>query len=178
MFVFVKEAYRNILQTGSIIESSPYLARKMMQFIDFEKSLQLVELGAGKGSITGHLLDRMSPQSKLSGFEMNAVLFEELKKEEDYRFVPIHDDVMNITQYFKAGSVDYIISGLPLANMGGLKKARLLNDCYQLLKSGGCYIQFQYCKTDLALIKRKFEHVHCEFTLLNLPPAFIYYAEK
>ncbi|SHF28914.1 class I SAM-dependent methyltransferase [Pedobacter caeni] len=178
MFVFVREAYRNIVQTGSIIESSPFLAKKMMQFIDFENSLQIVELGAGKGSITGHLLDKMSPQSKLSGFEMNNILFDELKKEEDHRFVPIHDDVMNITRYFREGSVDYIISGLPLANMGGLKKGRLMNDCYQLLKPGGCYIQFQYCKTDLALIKRNFENVHCEFTLLNLPPAFVYYAEK
>ena len=40
----------------------------MIENIDFEKSVNLVEIGAGTGAITSEILNRMRPDSRLFGY--------------------------------------------------------------------------------------------------------------
>ncbi len=75
MYTFFKAAWRNIRQTGSVMESSPVLTSRMTDIIQFQKSLSIVELGAGTGVMTRHLLGRMSPASTLASFEINPDLY-------------------------------------------------------------------------------------------------------
>ncbi|MFM8244151.1 MAG: hypothetical protein ACKN86_15215, partial [Crocinitomicaceae bacterium] len=71
--------------------------------------------------------------------------------------------------------VDVIISSLPLANFSTTLKSRILHSCRQSLnKKSGQFIQFQYTLRSHRLLKRVFPHVHIDFTVINLPPAFVY----
>ena len=178
MITFIKAAFKNIGQTGSVMESSGYLSAKMIDTMDFEKPLHIVELGAGTGSITKRLLEKMNDQSTLTSYEIDPELFEKLKKNNDKRLIEVNADASLLRDHFKSQSVDYIISGLPLANIPERKKASILDACHHVLKSGGYYIQFQYSLNDFRLLKRMFAKVDSCFTLRNLPPAFIYYAQK
>jgi phospholipid N-methyltransferase len=178
MIAFLKAALININQTGSIVESSVHLSEKMIGTINFEKNLQLVELGAGTGIITKRLLKKMNDHSTLTTFEINPYLFNKLQENSDERLIKINADASFINQYCREQSVDYIISGLPLANISAEKKTLILDACHQVLKPGGSYIQFQYSQNDFKLLRKIFKKVDSCFTLLNLPPAFIYYAQK
>jgi phosphatidylethanolamine/phosphatidyl-N-methylethanolamine N-methyltransferase len=178
MISFLKAAFKNIEQTGSIMESSPFLTEKMIESMDFEKPLNIVELGAGTGSITKRLLRKMNGQSTLTSFEIDPELFSKLSEHKDSRLKEVNADASLLESHFNNQSIDYIISGLPLANIPQTKKASILKACYNVLKPGGYYIQFQYSLNDFGLLKRMFNKVDSGFTLLNLPPAFVYHAQK
>ena len=178
MTTFLKEAIRNIRQTGSVVESSVHLSEMMMNDIAFNKNLNIVELGAGTGSMTKSLLNKMSPCSKLTSFEINPQLFDKLNHFDDDRLVNVNDSAMKLSDYLQEQSVDYIVSGLPLANINVEEKTGILDACRRILKPYGSYIQFQYSLNDFSLLKRTFTYVNCDFTLRNFPPAFVYYARK
>ena len=178
MVAFFKAALRNIRQTGSIVESSGYLSEKIIRTIDFKKELQIVELGAGTGNITKRLLQKMNHHSALTAFEINPCLFNKLQEKRDQRLKAINADVSFIDNYCTHQSADYIISGLPLANISAKKKRSILDACHHILKPGGSYIQFQYSYNDFKLLKQIFARADSCFTLRNLPPAFIYHAKK
>ncbi|MBZ4191297.1 class I SAM-dependent methyltransferase [Niabella beijingensis] len=178
MFTFFRAAYENLSQTGSIVESSPRLASRMTRVIDFSRKVHVVELGAGTGSITRHLLSQINPASRLTSFEINARLFYKLQQLHHRQFVAVNDDVCSLREYVYSGTVDYIISGLPLANLSPEVKEHILDTVCTVLKPGGYYIQFQYSLNDRALLRRKFPLVQLGFEPINIPPAFIYYAQK
>lgn len=160
------------------MESSPHLSRRMTRIINFKKPVQIVELGAGTGSITKHILGQMGKGSALTSFEINSSLFDKLEELDDQRLTKVNDNVLLLPEYVPEQSADYIISGLPLANICAEQKIKILNACRKVLKPGGYYIQFQYSLHDIKLLKEKFLSVSCGFTLLNFPPAFVYYAKK
>ncbi|WP_170878488.1 class I SAM-dependent methyltransferase [Daejeonella lutea] len=178
MKTFLKEALKNIRQTGSVIESSAHLSDMMLNDIAFGKNLHFVELGAGTGAMTRSLLNKMSPCSRLTSFEINPQLFDKLNKFNDARLVNVNDTATRLSDYVSDQSVDYIISGLPLANIRVSEKTGILDACIRILKPYGSYIQFQYSLNDFRLLKRTFADVNCDFTLRNFPPAFVYYARK
>lgn len=178
MFTFLRAAYENLAQTGSFIESSSRLAGRMTRMVDFTPPIHIVELGAGTGSITRHLLEQLNTSSRLTAFEINPQLFYKLKTMQQQNFVALNDDVCRLQQYMRADTVDYVISGLPLANLNMRTKEQLLEAVKAVLKPGGFYIQFQYSLNDRALLRRKFPFVQLGFEPINIPPAFIYYAQK
>lgn len=178
MLTFLKAAFTNIQQTGSVVESSRHLSKRMTSVIDFKKTVHIVELGAGTGSITKHILSKMNSNSKLTSFEINTTLFNRLEALEDTRLTKVNDDVLSISDYIPDQSVDYIISSLPLANIPKKQKMSLFKSCKRILNSNGYYIQFQYSLYDIGFLKRQFLSVNCGFTLLNFPPAFVYYAKN
>lgn len=178
MTLFLKEAIKNIRQTGSVTTSSEHLSKMMMNDIPFNKNIRIVELGAGTGCMTLSLLNKMSSGSRLTSFEINSKLFEQLNQLDDDRLINVNDSAMKLSEHIRDQTVDCIVSGLPLANIKMKEKTDILDACYRILKPYGTYIQFQYSLNDLGLLRRKFAIVDCDFTLRNFPPAFVYYARK
>ncbi|WP_018629074.1 class I SAM-dependent methyltransferase [Niabella aurantiaca] len=178
MLTFFKAAYENLAQTGSLVESSSRLAARMTRIVNFNRPVHIVELGAGTGSITRHLLGQMKTGSRLTAFEINRQLFYKLSSLQQPQLVPVNDDVCRLQQYVCNASVDYVISGLPLANLALQTKEHILGAVRSVLKPGGFYIQFQYSLNDRPLLRRMFPLVQLGFEPINIPPAFIYYARK
>ncbi len=178
MYTFFRAAWQNIRQTGSVMESSPVLTKRMTNIIQFQKSLSIVELGAGTGVMTKRILEKMSPASTLTSFEINPVLYRQLTAVQDQRASHLNADVLRLPSYVPNDSADYILSGIPLANLDAGTKTQLLERCYEALKPGGFFIQFQYSLKDISAIRQRFPAVNYGFTLFNIPPAFIYYAQK
>ncbi|SDD31741.1 class I SAM-dependent methyltransferase [Niabella drilacis] len=178
MFTFFRAAYENLAQTGSLVESSSRLAGRMTRIVDFSRSVHIVELGAGTGSITRHLLDQINAVSRLTSFEINPQLFYKLHLLKRPQFAAVNDDVCQLPRYIAPETADYVISGLPLANLNRSTKEHILEAVKSVLKPGGFYIQFQYSLNDRALLRRKFPLVQLGFEPINIPPAFIYYAQR
>lgn len=178
MFTFLKQGLANMQQTGSLIGSSAHLSKQMTRVINFQQPLHIVELGAGTGAMTRRILSSMNRQTSLTAFEVNPVLFGKLSRLDDHRLTKINENVLQLPEYVYDQSVDYIISGLPLANIKARQKVSILKACKRVLKPGGYYIQFQYSLNDINLLKRNFKSVRYGFTLFNIPPAFVYYAKN
>jgi phospholipid N-methyltransferase len=178
---FLKAFLKNPLRTGSIIQSSPILADKMLEKIDFRNVKCIVELGSGSGVITKKILKKMRKDCVLLCFEIEPALAEKLRNIEDPRLIIINDCAEKIDIYLKKygfQKADCIVSGLPLASLPPKISRSILKTIYAYLPAGGQYIQFQYSLTHRRQIKYLFSSVAVSFVLLNFPPAFVYVCVK
>jgi phospholipid N-methyltransferase len=73
---------------------------------------------------------------------------------------------------------DFVISGIPLANLGREKALALMDAIRQALGPGGMYIQFQHSLLDRRKIRTMFPDLRTIPVLLNFPPAVVYYAQR
>ena len=73
---------------------------------------------------------------------------------------------------------DFIISGIPLGNLGGAKALALIDTIHQTLGEGGMYIQFQHSLLDRKKIRTRFPNLRTVPVFLNFPPAVVYYAQR
>ncbi|MGH7238683.1 MAG: class I SAM-dependent methyltransferase, partial [Candidatus Saccharimonadales bacterium] len=109
-------AIKNIRQTGSIVPSSAFLVKKMIRNIDFNRKMNILELGAGTGVITREVLNRMSDHSVLYSYENNVTLINTLESINDSRLILKAENVSGL-HMLQNNYFDVVISSLPLANM-------------------------------------------------------------
>src|SRR5262245_25429828 len=66
-------------RVASFTPSSRYMARSIINGIDFDKAKCIVELGAGTGPITKEIVKRLKPHTKLLAIELDNDLAARLK---------------------------------------------------------------------------------------------------
>ena len=88
---FIRNFWKERKMVGAMAPSSKYLAKKMLQKIDFSTAKVIVELGPGTGVFTRKILQKLSPDGILLVFELNDSFMNQLKKEfKDPRVILIH----------------------------------------------------------------------------------------
>lgn len=160
--------------TGSITSSSKALVKKLVEPLPANRPLVIVELGPGDGCVTRAILEKVHPNSTVTAFEINTVFVEKLASIEDRRLSVLPVGAERLTDYFKAGTVDYVVSSLPLSMIPKEVKEAILKQAQLVLRPEGRFLQFQYALQDYGLLKDYFNRVSVSFTMANLPPAFIY----
>lgn len=150
----------------------------LLQGVDFAAARLIVELGAGTGCVTREILRRMRPDARLLAIEVNPALAAACRE-------AIADPRMTLTEGC-AGAlpeilerhgmerVDAVISSLPLAIMPDDLVDCVLDASRDALRRGGCFAQYQYSLADQDRLARRYGRVDVAFTLLNVPPAFVY----
>lgn len=179
---FLKTFFKERKQVGAVAPSSRFLVKKMCNKVDFDKSKVIIELGPGTGVFTKEILSRASADSKIFIFELNQDFCKILEtKFQDDRIVLINGSAEEMASVLKTHGVekaDAIISSLPLTVIPEPIKSNILKASYQILKSKGVYVQYQYSLNAKKLIENHFGKLNLKFSLINIPPAFIYVATK
>ncbi len=153
----------------------------MLEPIDFNQAKCLVEFGPGTGVFTKKILKKMNSNAILLTFEINPTFIKELQNIKDDRLVIINDSAEKIEEYLQKhnrSSADYIISSLPFAMIPDEVVHTILTNSDNALSETGKYIQFQYSLNAKKKLESYFSEVEINFTVLNLPPAFIYVCKK
>lgn len=177
---FLRTAMKDISQTGSVWESSRFLIRKLLDPVDWASAETIIELGTGNGVITRAILERMNPDARLTAYEINPE-FLELTRDRilgDSRCTLTDESAEYLEDLHPAGSVHAVISSLPFAIMDEALQESILRQIHLVLKPGGQYLQYQYAPTKYRMITRRFQRVRLDYTLLNIPPAFVYSCTK
>ncbi len=177
---FLRTAMKDITQTGSVWESSRFLIRKLLDPVDWSTASTVIELGTGNGVITESILERMLPDASITAYEINTDFLELTRHriEGDCRCTLTDDSAENLSALHTEASVDVVISSLPFAIMDEELQESILRQIHQVLKPGGQYLQYQYAPTKYRMITRRFKRVRLDYTLLNIPPAFVYSCVK
>ena len=170
-------------QTGGIMPSQRFLIAKMIAPVPQIYRGQVIELGAGNGALTLRLAAKC-PEARILACEINPTLAH------DHRCNLAAAGLNGRVELF-AGSAtnllselgqqqkpDFIISGIPLGNLGREKAHALIDTIYQTLGEGGMYIQFQHSLLDRRKIRTRFPNLRTVSAFLNFPPAVVYYALK
>lgn len=178
---FFRESIKNIKTVGTVTRSSKFVCKAMIKHVDFSKADTIVELGAGDGVITKHILREMKPDSRLLSFEINELFCQKLNKIKDPKLIVAEDSAENLRQHLdqmKVKQADYIISALPFVSLPEDLSYRIVEEARKALKPGGLYIQLHYSLLTRKMYKKVFGNVDVNFEPLNIPPAFILVSKK
>lgn len=178
---FFKESVKNIKTVGTITRSSKYLCKGMIKPVDFSKSKVLVELGAGDGVVTKHILKHMRKDAILLSFELNPKFCEQMREIKDDRLIVIEDDAGNLPKYLKEHKLekaDYIISAIPFTILPEEVCYKIIETCKDSLVDKGLFIQIHYSLIPKKMYQKVFGNVSLNFVPLNVPPAWVMVSEK
>ena len=171
--LFFRAFWKNRKQVGSPFQSSRYAARKICDAIDFQAAHRIIEIGAGAGSITREILKFLRPDAQLIVFEINQELCKELHRIQDSRLVIHNASGFELTRFLR-GKADYVISEIPVATMSPAALGTFYDGIKKTLRDTGSCFQLQLSLFSYKHIRQMFRNVRVVFTLMNLPPLFIY----
>jgi phosphatidylethanolamine/phosphatidyl-N-methylethanolamine N-methyltransferase len=175
--IFFRSWLRDPFNVASVAPSSRWLAKLMATGI--HAGSRVVELGAGTGTLTTAILDVGVRPENLYLVEQQPEFVGVLRARFP-RVAVIQADAEALALRLEAllGSVDYVISGLPILWFSRDKKAAILSAALALLQPSGRFHQFTYLGRP-PVGQRLLEELGLGATLLgiapmNLPPAFVY----
>ena len=177
--LFARSFFKHPIMLGSVIPSSRFLIREVLDPIHWGRARVIVEYGPGVGTITGEILDRMRPNATLIVIEMNPDFVEYLRKAyPDDRLHVVQGsaaDVKTILQQHGFEKASYIISGIPFSTLPATSRERILRDTKDALEPGGAFLVYQFSARVLADLRRIFDEVERGFQLLNILPAHLFF---
>jgi phospholipid N-methyltransferase len=163
---------------GSIVPSSRFLIKQLLEPINWGRARVIVEYGPGVGGITAELLRRMRPDARLIAIEMNPDFVRYLRESiTDTRLHVVEGsavEVEEILQRSGCAHADYIISGIPFSTIPAPLRERILRKTRDVLEPGGAFIVYQFSTRVLQDLKRIFGYVGRKFEPLNVLPAHLF----
>jgi phospholipid N-methyltransferase len=179
---FFKVAMKSMKTSGTIAPSSRFLAKKMLDKIDFSSCKVLVELGAGNGAITHQILKKINPETQLICFEVNDYFYKELSEIKHPQLIVLKasaEEIQSELEKLGFSKACHIVSSLPLTIIPNEISNLILESSLESLEPNGTFVQYQYSLTYYKRLKAVFkEEISLGFELLNLPPAFVYRCKK
>jgi phospholipid N-methyltransferase len=177
--LFARTFFRHPIMLGSVIPSSRFLIREVLDPIHWERAHVIVEYGPGVGTITGEILERMRPNATLIAIETNPEFVRYLRQADpDDRLRVVQGsaaDVRTILREHGFESASYIISGIPFSTLPASARERILRDTRAVLEPGGSFLVYQFSSRVLADLTRIFGDVQRGFQLLNILPAHLFF---
>lgn len=177
--LFFRQYLQNLRTVGAVAPSSRYLARKMVEAINFEDAKVIVEYGPGTGAVTTELAKRIQHDTKLLVIETNEAFCQHLQKQ--YKTHPsieiIHDSASNTPRLLEDRGLarpDYIISGLPFAALPAEVSQMILDSTVTLLGKKGVFVTFQYTLLKRELFESYFDTIRITQEVRNIPPAYVF----
>lgn len=177
----IKKHFNHWKRIGAFAPSSHFLAERMATFVPKDARI-VIELGAGAGSVTRKLLDRVRSDAIVIAIEEAPELVLKLRTINDSRLVVVCESAARIDATVKRLGFDYVdcvVSGLPLSTLPKNEDRAILDSTRKVLRFGGVFIQFQYFLGSFGLIRKYFPNVTiASYVFRNIPPAFVYVAKK
>ena len=176
--LFARNFLRHPRMLGSIVPSSRFLVRQLLEPINWGRARVIVEYGPGVGGITLEVLRHMRPDATLVAIEMNPDFVRYLKATiSDPRLHVVAGSAADVDLILRRMSLtraDYIISGIPFSTIKAAEREVILRKTVAVLEPGGAFLLYQFSKRILEDLKRVFGYVGRQFQPLNLLPAHLF----
>jgi len=179
--LFARNFFRHPLMLGSIIPSSRFLIRQLLQPIDWQAARVIVEYGPGVGNITAEILARMRPDALLIVIETNTDFVRFLRATfPDRRLCVTEGSAESVDEILRQQGhtqADYIISGIPLGSFSPELRERILRKTLGVLAPAGSFLVYQFTTRALPDLQRIFHYVKRQFEPLNVLPAHLFFCQ-
>jgi len=181
-WTFFRQWLRNPRAMAALSPSSRQLARLMIDQLP-TGARHIVELGGGTGVFTEALLEHGIEPDNLLVVELN----EELHQLLSQRFPGVRvvcgdaqelGAIVRDGGFARNGGVDAVVSGLGMLSMSRATQRAILGGVFDVLREGGCFIQFTYGPA--SPVSRELLNelgigvARAGVAWLNVPPATVY----
>ena len=180
-WLFALNFFRHPKMLGSIVPSSRFLIRQLLEPVDWGQARVIVEYGPGVGVITTEVLRRMGPDTMLIAIETNPdfvnYLRDSIKDERLHVVEGSAESVDEILRRYGQSNASYIISGIPFSTIPAPVRDRILLKTCEVLKPGGSFLVYQFSSRVLQDLQRIFRYVRRKFEPLNVLPAHLFFCQ-
>ncbi len=180
--LFARNFFKYPAMLGSVIPSSPFLVKRLMGQVNWDRVRVLVEFGPGIGTITREALKRMRPDAVLLVIELNEEFVQYLRATiRDPRLRVVHGSAIHVRRILAEqglANADYIISSIPYSLLAEAQRQEIVSESRHALKPQGSLLVFQYNRTLLPHLKSSFSSVKQNVHLLNILPALIFHCRR
>jgi phospholipid N-methyltransferase len=180
-WLFALNFFRHPMMLGSIVPSSRFLIRQLLEPVDWGQARVIVEYGPGVGVITTEVLRRMGPDSILIAIETNpdfvSYLRDSIKDERLHVVEGSAESVDEILRRYGQSNASYVISGIPFSTIPAPVRERILLKTCEVLKPGGSFLVYQFSSRVLQDLQRIFRYVRRKFEPLNVLPAHLFFCQ-
>ena len=179
--LFARNFFLHPRMLGSIVPSSRFLIRQLLEPVDWSQARVIVEYGPGVGVITSEVLRRMRPDAMLIAIETNPAFVKYLRSSiQDERLHVVEasaEAVDEILRRYGQSNASYVISGIPFSTIPApVRESILLKTC-EVLKPGGSFLVYQFSSRVLEDLQRIFRYVRRQFEPLNVLPAHLFFCQ-
>lgn len=134
-------------QVGSVIPSSRFMERKIIEFSDLADARVVVELGPGTGGTTRALLRAMRPDARMLAIDLDSRFTEIVAAIDDPRLIAHTGSAADLGAILKQHGLlaaDVVISGIPFSTMPVEVGQAILEGVRGSLSSGGRFVAYQF----------------------------------
>jgi phospholipid N-methyltransferase len=179
--LFLRGFLQHPQQVGSVIPSSRFLERRVVDLADVRACRTVVELGSGTGGITRAILRAMRANATLLSIEINPEFHAFLRRIRDPRLVFHLGSAVELREVMRRHGLtqaDAVISGIPFSTMDGVSASRIPEAIASELAPGGRFVAYQVRRRIESLCRPHLGEAHVAIELLNIPPIWVYRWEK
>lgn len=166
---------------ASMIPSSPFLERRLVEAARVDTVGTVVELGAGTGGTTRALLAAMGSDARLLAIERTGEFVRGLEAIGDPRLDVVHGCASTITAELERRGIDAadaVISGIPFSTMPPTLARSIIEEVHRALAPGGRFVAYQFTDKVASFAGPVFGRPRVRHELRNVPPLRIYTWEK
>lgn len=175
---FFKGFLRNPREVGSVVPSSRFLTRRVLDCGGVTHARVIAELGPGTGVLTREILSRMPRSSKLVAVEINPTFADMLRRQyADPRLTVYCGSAIDLERAIAeagATSADLVVSGVPFSTMERGEGRATLEAAKRVLGPGGSFVAYQFRSHVRRIADPVFGPGETHSGFWNLPPMRIY----
>ncbi len=179
---FLKGFLRNPKEVGSVIPSSRFLTRRVLQCANVRQARVIVELGPGTGVLTAEILRRMSFDATLIAIEINPEFVRLLRQAFDDLRLVVHEgscvDLEAALAAVGSAHADLVVSGIPFSTLDPSVRHVTLEAARRLLAPSGRFVAYQFRSHVRHFADAVFGPGMIQHEFLNLPPMRIFTWQK
>lgn len=173
--LFLRSFLAHPRQVGAVLPTSRRAVNDMLDLADLPSARLVAELGAGTGSHTGPILERLAPDARLIAFEIDPDLAASLRSRyDDPRLQVVTDSAERLPDVIGEQRPDVMISALPFTSLPGDTGRRILEMTHRTLAPDGVFLVLQYSVLVRKQLRRLFGSIEQRWSPLNVPPAFLF----
>jgi phospholipid N-methyltransferase len=164
-------------EVGSVIPSSRFLERKIVQLTGAAQARVVVELGPGTGGTTRALLQAMPADARLLAIEINPHFARILREHADPRLI-VHEgsaeEIPALVEQHGLAAPDAVVSGIPFSTMEPALGRRIAKAVFDALPSAGRFVAYQVRGRVHDVARPFFGRARVAVELRNFPPMRVY----
>jgi phospholipid N-methyltransferase len=179
ILLFARNFFKHPRMLGSLIPSSRFLIREVMNRIDWSRARVIVEFGPGVGTLTTEMLRRLPADGRLIVFETNPEFVRFLQTAvRDPRLHVVHgsaDGIDAVLAELGLPGADFVVSGIPFTTIPQPVRDSILRKTRDAVQPSGAFIVYQFTTAVLPYLESTFGEVRRGYEPLNILPAQLFY---
>jgi phosphatidylethanolamine/phosphatidyl-N-methylethanolamine N-methyltransferase len=180
-FAFLRGFLQHPQQVGSVIPSSRFLERRLVELADVKSATTVVELGSGTGGTTRAILRAMRPDATLLSIEINPEFHAFIQRIRDPRLVFHLGSAVDLCEIMRRHGLmhaDAVISGIPFSTMDHDAAVRIPQAISSALAPGGRFVAYQVRRHVESLCRPHLGEPRVALEFLNIPPIWVFRWQK